>query len=84
MADDDDYEIYSIAEFPDEIPQARYFRVYYCPSCPNAHIVLFNEEDEPFAQMVIAPYNLRNITRDCTRVYGPNKPSAEVIKFPKN
>lgn len=79
MADD----ILNITEFPDYIPQARYFRLYRCPSCPNAHIVLFNEEDEPFAQFVIGPPNLQMIIVDANRIYDFCSTKATVLKFPE-
>jgi hypothetical protein len=74
-------EIRNITEFPDSIPQAHYFRVYRCPTCPNAHIVLFNVDDEPFAQFVIAPENLMNIIKDSNQVFGF---SHKVLPFRKD
>ncbi len=61
-------EILDISDFPDAIPQARYFRVYKCPTCPNAHIVLFDENDNPFAQFVVGEVNVKRIVDDCGRV----------------
>jgi phosphatidylserine decarboxylase len=61
-------EIYDIAEFPDPIQQASHFRIYKCSSCPNAHIVLFDENDNPFAQFVVGPINVKRIIQDCERV----------------
>jgi hypothetical protein len=62
-------EIFDITDFPDPIPQASYFRVYKCPTCPNAHIVLFDENDDPFAQFVVGQVNVKRIVEDCERVH---------------
>lgn len=77
--------ILSIEEFPDEIPSARYFRVYSCPSCHNAHIVLFTEDDVPFAQFTVAQLNLQRIIVDCNVVFGKTfeeREGALIIPFP--
>jgi hypothetical protein len=37
-----------------EFPSAHHFGVYKCQSCPNAHVVLFDEESTPIAEMTVS------------------------------
>lgn len=52
-----------------EFPQARSFRVHYCHSCPNAHVVLFDDQDEPIAQFVIGKLNLQRLITDANVIF---------------
>lgn len=54
---------------PEPLPQALRFEIMHCPSCPNAHIILFDEADHPFAQMVIGPANLQRVIVDANAIY---------------
>jgi predicted nucleic acid-binding Zn ribbon protein len=62
-------EILDISDFPDPIAQASYFRVYKCPTCPNAHIVLFDNNDTPFAQFAVNHANVMRIIKDTGLIF---------------
>lgn len=65
-------------DYPDEgIESAVRFEVCECPSCPNAHIVLYNEANEPFAQMTLGPSQLRTLIGGCEEVFGEKKPESK-------
>jgi hypothetical protein len=51
------------------IPLSDRFEVFECVACNNAHIVLFNENDEPFAQMTVGPLQLSVINDGCEDVF---------------
>jgi hypothetical protein len=62
--------IVELAEIWDgKIPLSFRFEVFECIACPNAHIVLFNENDEPFAQMTVGPIQLGVINAGCEQVF---------------
>jgi hypothetical protein len=48
---------------------AHHFYVYRCDHCPSAHIVLFTEDDTPFAQMTIGPPQLAFINQVCDEIF---------------
>jgi hypothetical protein len=52
-----------------DIPMADSFRVMRCSDTSHAHIVLFNEHDEPIAQFTVGPINVENITRACEGIF---------------
>lgn len=80
---DEDIVIYSITEFPDAIPMATSIRVYKCPSCRNAHVVLFDLEDNPMAQFTMASKTLDYVNAHAKVVFECEAPPpAEVIAFP--
>jgi hypothetical protein len=51
------------------IPLSARFEVFECIACPNAHIVLFDEDDKPFAQMTVGPLQLGVICAGCEDVF---------------
>lgn len=55
-----------LSAFP-KFPSAHHFGVYMCSNtdCSAAHIVLFDAEDTPIAQMTIGPANLSSINAAC-------------------
>jgi hypothetical protein len=53
----------------ENVPLSDHFEVFECESCPNAHIVLFDDKDEPFAQMTVGPQQLATINAACEHVF---------------
>ncbi|HEX3522789.1 MAG TPA: hypothetical protein VHT52_11965 [Stellaceae bacterium] len=45
------------------------FEIFICPACPNAHIVLFDSDDMPFAQMTVGPAQFDVIEGGCLDVF---------------
>lgn len=43
------------------IPSAHYFKFYTCGDADHLHVVLFDEHDEPFAQLTIGTVNVDSI-----------------------
>lgn len=46
-----------------------HFEVFYCDHCPNVHLVMFDENDVPAAQMTLAPGNLDLIIEGAEQVF---------------
>lgn len=51
------------------VPSAHHFGVYICPSCTSAHVVLFDKEDTPIAQMTLGPRQLNVLEQACVDVF---------------
>jgi hypothetical protein len=59
-----------VEEHPDANPRsAARFEIFICPACPNAHVVLFDSKDEPFAQMTVGPVQFDVIEGACLDVF---------------
>ena len=56
-----------------EMELAHHFQIFMCPACPNAHIVLFDEDDIPIAQMTVGSGQLEVITEGCKEVFNITK-----------
>lgn len=53
----------------DGVPQASRFEIFVCPACPSAHIILFDGDDVPFAQMTLGPKQLQVVNDGCREVF---------------
>jgi hypothetical protein len=52
-----------------DFPSAFRFGVYLCPKCNSAHVVLFDEEDTPIAQMTAKDPRLKALNYLCKEVF---------------
>ena len=72
-----DNHAHDLRELQEElVPSASWFRVYYCHDRTHAHIVLFGNDDRPFAQFTINQVNLDSINAATAEVLeaGPPEP----------
>jgi len=37
-----------------KVPAAAHFRISFCGECPNAHLLFFDEADQPIAQATLS------------------------------
>lgn len=51
------------------IVNADHFGVYICPDCNSAHVVLFDRDSTPIAQMTMGPDQLRTLKNAATEVF---------------
>lgn len=69
-------DLMDLARYGKSLATADHFQVFHCPTCRNAHVVLFDENDEPFAQMTVGPTQLRVINDGCHAVFELKKVDA--------
>lgn len=53
------------------VPEGVYFRVMFCGSCPNAHIIIYDENKIPFCQFALSASDCDRVAREI-RARDPN------------
>jgi hypothetical protein len=62
-------DLTDLATFGKSLPTASHFQVFMCPVCNSAHVVLFDHDDAPFAQLTVGPTQLRGMVSSCEQVF---------------